>query len=192
MKKTLLAAALIAGFGIAAVAPQVAQAAANSITFTGKVLNSTCSATVNGSATGTVVLPDVAASAFTATGAYTASATGFSIALTGCPTTPSGVSVGAQFYSSSADTTTGNGTLSNTTGGTYATNVDVQLLNSAGSPITITTAAPSQYSNANVTDSTVLSSSTATLSYTAQYYATTTSVGPGLVSTTVNYVINYQ
>lgn len=194
MKKILLSTALIAGFGVAALAPHAARAATNQITFNGKVLNSTCSINVAGSGSnaGSVTLPDVAASAFTAVGSK-AGATPFTLSLTGCPTTPASVQVGAQFYSATnADTTTNNGTLLNSTGATYATGVDVQLLDSAGAPVTITTAAPAAGSNANLTDATTLTSSSATLNYSAQYYATSATVGAGLVSTNVNYVINYQ
>ncbi|MBN8923160.1 MAG: hypothetical protein BGP10_02175 [Rhodanobacter sp. 68-29] len=194
MHKILLPAALIAGFGIAALAPQAASAATNQILFSGKVLNSTCSINVNGSGSnsGSVTLPDVAASAFTAIGSK-AGATPFTLSLSGCPTTPASVKVGAQFYSATnADTTTNFGTLLNATGATYATGVDVQLLDSAGNPVTITTAAPQLGDNATASDSAPLTGSTATLSYTAQYYSTSATVGAGLVSTNVNYVINYQ
>ena len=70
--------------------------------------------------------------------------------------------------------------------------MDVQLLDSAGNPVTITTAAPQLGDNATASDSAPLTGSTATLSYTAQYYSTSATVGAGLVSTNVNYVINYQ
>jgi major type 1 subunit fimbrin (pilin) len=200
MNKTLLSAALIAGFGVAAFAPPAARAAATdsgTITIQGKVLSSTCSVNVNdsGSTSGTVTLPDVAMSALNAngTGAYAPSATPFTLALTGCPTTPAGVKVGAQFYSTNADTTTGNGTLQNSTGS--AAGVEVQLLDGSNAPVTINNSA-SAYAltdNSNVTDQTALSSGSATLDYTAQYYVTNlTTLAAGTVTTTVNYQINYQ
>jgi major type 1 subunit fimbrin (pilin) len=197
MNKALLSAALIAGLGIAAFAPQAARAAAATDTgttnFQGKVLSSTCSVNAAGSGTtdGTVILPDVATSALTAVGAYAPSATSFTLALTGCPTTPAGVKVGAQFYSTNADTATGNGTLLNATGS--AAGVDIQLLDGSNNPVTITTAAPLLTDNTNVTDQTSLSSGSATLDYTAEYYVTdTTTLAAGTVLTTVNYQINYQ
>ena len=77
MNKTLLSAALIAGFGIAAFVPQAAHAASTgTINFSGKVYADTCTVNVNG-AGATVVLPTVATSAFAATAntALTSSAT---------------------------------------------------------------------------------------------------------------------
>ncbi|MBD8897749.1 fimbrial protein [Rhodanobacter sp. DHG33] len=187
MNKTLLSAALIAGFGVAALAPQASHAATNTVTINGKILNATCAASVNGGTNGgTVTLPDEPATAFTAVGSV-AGATPFTIALTGCPTTPSGVQVGAQFYSTSnADTATG--TLKNT----GVTGVDVQLLDSASAAVPVATAAQVPGNNTGVTDPTTLTGATANLNYTAQYYATAASVSSGTVSTNVNFVINYQ
>lgn len=192
MNKTLLSAALIAGFGIAALAPQASHAATNTITFSGKILNATCSASVNGGTNGGLVtLPDEPATALPNIGSVVG-ATPFSIVLSACPTTPSGVNVGAQFYSAAnADTVAG--TLKNT----GVTNVDIQLLDSTGTTaVPIATAAQAPGNNVGVTDSTAITGSGAaagaTLNYTAQYYATTASAGSGTVSTSVNFVINYQ
>lgn len=187
MNKALLSAALIAGFGVAALAPQASHAATNTITFNGKILNATCSASVNGGTNGgTVTLPDEPASGFSGS-ASVLGATPFTIALSGCPTTPSGVQVGAQFYSASnADTATG--TLKNT----GVTGVDVQLLDSSSNAVPIATTAQVPGNNTGVTDPTTLTGATASLNYTAQYYATSASPSSGTVSTSVNFVINYQ
>ena len=89
MNKTLLSAALIAGFGIAAFAPQAARASDGTITFNGKVLSSTCTVSNASGGIVTVTLPDVPYTAFTGTGS-TAGLKAFSLNLTGCPTTPAG------------------------------------------------------------------------------------------------------
>lgn len=200
LKHTLLAAGLALALGATALAPQAAHAAdSGTITINGKVLSSTCNVTSGGSAGSsfTVSLPDVQSSALSTAG-NTAGATAFALSLSGCPTTPSGVQVGAQFYSA-ANTDTTTGTLKNT----GVTNVDVQLMsvggttgttpsgaNTGGTAVTIATASPT--GNSNVTDPVTLTSAgTATLNYYAQYYATG-AAGAGAVSTTVNYLINYQ
>lgn len=191
LKHTLLALGLVTACGGLAVAPATLAAVPDgTITFTGSVTAATCTIkgpTSTGSNNFAVALPTVSANSLTAngTGAYTPSATAFTMTLSGCP---AGARVGAQFYSAAnADTTTGNGTLMNT----GVAGVDVQLLNSGGTAVTIGTAAP--VGNANVTDQTTVASGGATLAYSAQYYATSAYAGAGgAVSTTVNYVINYQ
>lgn len=187
LKSTLLATGLVIASSAIALAPQTAHAADNgTITISGKVMNSTCDVN-GGGATGdsfTVTLPPVAATAL-ATSGDTAAKTSFSINLSGCPTTPAGIQVGTQFFSSAnAD---GSGHLNNSAGPGFATNVAVQLLDSADAAINVTTSQAS----AAVTDPTTLAGSTATLDYAAQYYATGGATA-GDVSTTVQYVINYQ
>lgn len=184
LKPTLLATALAVACGGMVLTPQAANAAdSGTITITGKVMNSTCNVTGNGGSSDfTVALPPVAATALNGAG-VTAGQQKFSLNLSGCPTTPSGIKVGTQFYSSSAN----NGQLSNTVGPGYAGNVAVQLLDSSNNPITVGGSA----TGAAVTDQTTLSGASATLAYTAQYYATGTATA-GSVQTTVQYVINYQ
>lgn len=181
---------LVAGIAAAccALAPAALAADSGTITFNGQVLNSTCS--VNGSTPNlTVTLPDVQKSALPASGAYAASAQTFTLSLTGCPVNATPVKVGAQFYSGNADASVTGG-LTNTTGTGYATGVDVQLLDKNGTAVNIGTAAPT--GNANVTDQVAVSGTgTATLNYSAQYYVAGT-VGAGSVSTSVQYLINYQ
>lgn len=188
MNKTLLSAALIAGFGVAAFAPQAASAAATgTITFNGKVLSSTCSVgtVTGGSATGNnvaVTLPDVQSTAFGAQGAV-AGQTPFALNLTGCPTTPSGVVVGAAF-SGAIDGSTG--AIQNTTG-TGFSNAEVQLTNSSGST------AFNLVTNSNPVNATISGTGTATLSYGAQYYQpTATAVTAGTVTAVVSYTLTYN
>lgn len=191
LKRTLLSLGLATACGSLAMAPATLAAVPDgTITFSGSVTASTCTVkgpTSAGSNNFTVTLPTVSANSLTAngTGAYASSATPFTMTLSACP---AGAKVGAQFYSAAnADTLTGNGTLK----GTGVTGVDVQLLDSGSTPVTIGTTAPT--GNANVTDQTTVASGGATLAYSAQYYATSAYAGAGgTVSTTVNYVINYQ
>lgn len=182
MNKTLLSAALIAGFGVAAIAPQAASAADGTITFNGKVLSSTC--TVSNATAGNVAvtLPDVPASTFSAQGSV-AGLTPFSLNLTGCPTTPSGVVVGAAFSGSNIDTTTG--AIKNATG-TGNSNVEVQMTNASGTAINLNT-------NPNPVSATISSGGAATLSYQAQYYQpTATAVTAGTVTASVTYTLTYN
>lgn len=189
MKVTSLAAsaALALALSTAGFAPQVAHAAdSGTITINGKVMNSTCDVTGNGGTNDfTVTLPPVAKTALASSG-QTAGDTGFTLSLSNCPTTPAGLKVGAQFYSSANADATGRLTNTVTSGG--ATNVAIQLLDGSSNPIAV---AASQ-SGAAVTDqTTVPASGNASLSYTARYYATGVATA-GNVSTTVQYVINYQ
>lgn len=191
LKPALLVATLAVACGALALAPaSLAAVPDGTITFTGTVTAASCTVkgpTSAGSNNFAVALPTVSANTLTAngTGPYAASNTGFTMTLSGCP---AGAKVGAQFYSAAnADTATGNGTLK----GTGVAGVDVQLLDSTNTAVTIGTAVPT--GNANVTDQTTVSSGGATLNYSAQYYATSAYAGAGgAVSTTVNYVINYQ
>lgn len=196
LKPTLLAASLALATGALALTP-AAFAADGTVNINGKVLGSTCTVGGTGGTT-TVTLPDVQTSALSSSGVHTGD-TGFTIALTDCPTTPSGVNVGLQFFSGQ-DTAAGaaaNGQLANTGG---ATSVDVQLLDSSGNAVVIASAAPTD--NSNVTDSTlipttsqvgppVITAGSVNLQYTARYYATA-AAGAGSVSATTQFVVNYQ
>lgn len=187
MNKTLLSAALIAGFGFAALAPQAVRAADGTITFNGKVLSSTCSvgSVSGGSVSGgnvAVTLPDVPFSVFTAQSS-TAGLTPFSLNLTGCPTTPSGVVVGAAFSGSGIDTTTG--AIKNSTG-TGFSNVEVQMTNASGTGLNLST-------NSNPVNAIISGTGTATLAYQAQYYQpTATAVTAGTVTAAVTYTLTYN
>ena len=175
MNKTLLSAALIAGFGIAAFAPLTARAD-GTITFTGKVVASTCTFNVNGggaSGTGAVALPVVFTSALTAAG-NVAGNTPFNIVVSGCDSNLTSVQERFSGTNIAAD-----GNLKNT--GT-ATNVEVQLLSGTTTVINLNT-------NANSPVGT-LASGGVTLNYSAQYFATG-AAGSGLVNTAVAYTTNY-
>lgn len=181
MNKTLLSAALIAGFGIAAFAPQAAHAADGTITFNGKVLSSTCSVSNATAGVVAVTLPDVQATALAGVGTV-AGLTPVSLVLTGCPTTPSGVVVGAAFDNTNVDATTG--AVKNATGATYS-NVEVQITNSTGTAIDLST-------NSNPVNATISGTGTATLSYKAQYLSTAATTTAGLVNASVAYTLTYN
>jgi major type 1 subunit fimbrin (pilin) len=112
----------------------------------------------------------------------TAGDTPFSIALTGC--SPS-VPVRAFFSSASSGIDGSTGRLINTG---LATNVQVQLLNSASAPIALNGAnATAQGDTLKTTDA----SGAATLDYTARYYATG-ATGAGSVKSSVMYEVVYN
>lgn len=192
LKSTLLASALAVACGALALAPIANAADSGTITFNGQVLTNTCN--VNGGTSSfAVTLPNVQTSALTSNGvgAYGPSATAFALNLTGCPVYATAIKVGAQFYSPTNADASVTGGLKNSTGAGYATGVDVQLLDGSNTALTIGTAAPT--GNANVTDQVAVSSTgTATLNYTAQYYVASAAPTAGTVSTSVQYVINYQ
>jgi major type 1 subunit fimbrin (pilin) len=112
----------------------------------------------------------------------TAGDTPFSIELTGC--SPS-VPVRAFFSSASSGIDGATGRLKNTG---LATNVEVQLLNSASAPIALNGAnATAQGDTLKTTNAT----GAATLSYTARYFASG-ATGAGSVNSSVMYEIVYN
>ena len=183
MNKILLGAAIVAGLGIAAFAPQTARATDGTITITGKVVAQTC--TVAGNAFGTpasvnVTLPLVLAPVLTTAGSV-AGTTPFSIAIANCDPALTKVQT---FFSSGANIDASTGNLNNT--GT-ATNVQVQLLNSSSAvmPLNGADATAQNSPTAN------LSSGAATLNYSAQYISTGGATA-GLVNTSVAFTMIYQ
>ena len=126
MKKTLLTAALLTAFGVAAIAPQASQAATASsgtITINGQVVTSTCNVNINGSgANPTVTLPTVDANSL-ATAGSSAGWSAVTIALSGCAPVSGVTKVVPYFFGANVDTS--NGYLKNTTGG--GSNVEIAL-----------------------------------------------------------------
>ena len=180
MNKTLLSAAMIAGFGVAAFAPQAASAAGGDgiITFAGKVVANTCTFSVNGgAANATVTLPVVFTSTLAAAG-QVAGTTPFTIAVAGCDTNLTSVQ---ELFSGTNIAADGN--LTNTA----ATNkVEVQLLNGTTNAVINMNS-----SNGSATSPVAnLASGGVTLSYKAQYFATGVSTS-GIVSTSVTYTTSY-
>lgn len=185
MNKTLLSAALIAGFGIAAFAPQAASAATNSggtITINGAVAASTCNVLVNTVASPTVTLPTTMTNALTA--GATSGWTSVSMVLNGCTTIAPYTTVVPYFSGSGIDATTGY--LKNTGG---AGNVEVALstTQSLAGVLTLGGAAGSQ----GLT-STTLSAGGATYQLYAGYVAQAGGATAGSVTASVIYALNYQ
>lgn len=147
----------------------------------------TCTVTAGNNQT--VTLPTVDTSQLAAS-AKTAGMTPFSIDITGCP---NGFSVASNIFSGgTVDNSTGN--LSNTTatnrGG--ARNVEVQLLNGAGSSLNGALNLSKTNSAANQNSGTFpVNNNAVTLNYYAQYYATAAATA-GLVTASINYTITYQ
>lgn len=177
MSKSILSAALVAGLGLVAFAPG-ASASDGTITINGQIAAATCTVAVTGTSGSTVTLPTVATSVLGAAG-QTAGQTAFSIGLSGCS---SGVTKAATYFEA-GPTVNAAGRLNNTGS---AANVNVQLLNSDNSVITVGTAAPTTGAG-----TASVSSGSATLNYFARYYATAAS-GAGTVATTVQFSMVYN
>lgn len=183
MNKTLLSAALIAGFGVAALVPQTAKATDGTININGAVTGATCTVMVNGAVSpATITLPTVSTTALSAAG-VTAGQTAFAINLSGC----SSAATAASTYFENGPNVNAAGRLKNTgTGAGAATNVDVQLINSDESVIAAGTAAPSSGPG-----SASITANAATLNYYARYYATAAAT-PGSVTSSVQFSVIYQ
>jgi major type 1 subunit fimbrin (pilin) len=168
--------------GVVAFAPQNAKASDGTITFNGKITAQTCTISGNGGpASFTVQLPTVSTSSLTAAAAV-AGATPFNIALTAC--SPDSGNVSTYFEAgSTVDASTGN--LFNATGS--ATNVEVNLLNSDSSVISL--GKPQATQNSKVV---AIASGAATLNYIAQYVAVNGASTAGTVASTVTYSMSYQ
>lgn len=179
MNKTLLSAALIAGLGFVAFAPNAAHASDGTITINGQINAATCTVAVTGTAGSTVTLPTVATTVLGAAG-NTAGQTAFSIGLTGCS---AGVTKAATYFEAGPNVNAA-GRLNNPVG---ATNVNVELVNSNGTtPIVIGSAAPS-----SGVGSFPVASGNATLNYFARYYATGAATA-GAVATSVTFSMVYN
>jgi major type 1 subunit fimbrin (pilin) len=191
MKKTLLTAALLTAFGVAAITPLAAKAAntsAGTITINGNVVTSTCNVAINGgSASPTVTLPTVDTNAFSASGV----AAGWSpvtIVLSGCPASISGLTnntVVPYFFGTNVDTSTGY--LKNTA--TSGSNVEVALSSSEaiGGALALNGSSGNQKTTAQA-----LSTSAITFNYYAGYVSTAAATTAGSVTTTVQYDLAYQ
>ncbi|MFS6933771.1 fimbrial protein [Klebsiella oxytoca] len=182
LTKYLLATAVLATFGATAV-----QAASNgTVNFTGEVLDKTCDVTIDGNASPALVVLKAVDKSQLATAGATAKRTGFTIGLSNCSGS-SKVYTASAFFENGATVDPIGFRLNNTvTGGTAATNVQLQLIDaSTGNMIKI--GSPDQHTSSTVYD---MSSGSATLPYAVEYYATGAAT-PGLVASSVNFTINY-
>jgi major type 1 subunit fimbrin (pilin) len=189
MNKTLLSAALIAGFGIAALAPQAASASDGTITISGQVTSATCTIKVNGgTSSAPVTLPTVQSSDFTASGTATGY-TAVTIQLSGCTAgtgTPAVTSV-IPYFEQGPTTDLTNGYLKNAGGS--ATGVEVMLsnTNTVASAINLQKGKGAQ--NAGTP---ALISGNPSFTYYASYISNAASVAAGTVSTSVQYDLDYN
>lgn len=167
------------GLLLAAAQVNAAEASDGTINFDGNIADQTCSVNVNdsGSNTGTVTLPKVAAGMLSADG-QTAGRTRFTIGLTGCSTKTGGVYA----YFEQGANVNAEGHLKNT--GT-AQNVELQLLDA--NDVALNVGSDTQR---NDPAKETMSGGTATLTYSAQYYATAAATS-GTVASSVTYSINY-
>lgn len=126
-----------------------------------------------------VTLPTVYNSAFTGVGS-TAGLTPFNVQLN-CPSAAAGANVAITLATSNpAPSTTG--VIAPTSGGGYAKNVGVQVLDKNGNPIPFSTTIPAGTATAGIFN----------IPLNARYYQTGTPVAAGNVSATATYTITYQ
>lgn len=179
MKKNIAISALVIAMSLSA--SMVAAASVGTVTFNGNINSNTCAVKINnGTADATVTLPTVSSSVLAAAG-QTAGATNFSMDLSGCSTGIGAATAVRAYFESGANVNAANGNLKNN--GT-ATNVEVQLLDNAGT--VLKAGDNSQRSNPG----TALTAGAASLVYSAQYVATA-AAGAGTVDTSVTYSIDY-
>lgn len=184
--KSALLAAAITATGLLATTVNAAQnpGVDGTITITGKVVAQTC--LVDGNSAGTsdlksVTLPNVLTTQLAANG-DTAGTTAFQIDVTGCDASLSSV----QTYFSGGDIDSTSGNLNNSAA-SPAANVQVQLLNGSGTPMTLN----GTNATAQGSQSVALSGGAATLNYSARYLATG-AAGAGGVKSTVDFTMIYQ
>jgi len=180
MKKTIISSLL----AIAAAAPIASYAVDGTITFTGQITGQTC--TINGG-TGdvTVTMPKVSTSALNAAGQKAGTdLQSIRLNLTAC--TPASGAVRAFFEGGSTVNLTTHH-LRNATGAGRATLVEVAVLNTDGSEVTLGAGAGAQ----NVAYVPISAAGTANLVYGSQYVATGVAT-QGTVSTTVQYSLDFQ
>jgi len=174
--------ALLSALAAVAVALPVASYASDgTITFNGQISATTCSIDGNGSGSAnfTVTLDPVGVSSLATSGA-TAGGKPFHISLSNC--TPSAGNAYTYFEpGTTVDQSTGH--LINTNG--TAQNVQIGLLNSDSTPITVGSQTGSNSKSAPI------SGGSATLNYIAQYVATGGAATAGSVNTFVTYSIAY-
>lgn len=158
-------------------------AADGTITFTGEITDTTCVIAGDGTVGSNfeVTLPTVSTTALSAAG-RTAGAKAFDISLgtTGSPCAATNVGVN---FEPGPNIDAATGMLRNATGGDYATNVQVAILNNASVKIDLRDNTNSQI--------VPVTGGIAVLNYTGQYEAVGGGATAGDVSTSVQYSITY-
>jgi major type 1 subunit fimbrin (pilin) len=189
MKRTYASAAVVAALGLAATMP--AAASDGKITFTGMIEDVTCTihpgpgtTAVNGNDF-TVALDPVGKGSLP----LGASAANKYFAVTlGAPGEGScaGKTAWLTFDYNPTVVDSSTGALKNQTAG--GSNVQVRLRNKSGGAINLATGA----GNAKADSGVVIAGNTATLQYSAEYYAAIAAATPGAVSTWVTYSVAYN
>lgn len=178
---------MMSGVGLisALALPGLARASDGTITFNGALVDSTCTVKVNNAGTGdgTVTLPTVVTSILATTG-DTAGATRFTLDISGCTAVTGKTTVNA-FFESGANVNPATGNLLNT--GT-ATKVAVQLFPENNLTTQIKPGETGQAKAADI----LLSATSGTLNYVAQYYATADGPTAGTFVSSVTYSLVYN
>lgn len=190
MKKTLVVLLVSSCLGFSthsALAETNNNGSVGTITFNGKIVDTTCTVNNSKGANFTVTLPTISQTLLAAQG-NTAGDTTFSLELTGCTGT-NGLSALAYFYND--DHVTDNGRLENQASGGKAQNVTIQLADFDGTAIDVTKDAH-QTSGQKSTAYPFGQNDRLSLKYKARYYAESTGVTAGDVTAKVQYVIAYQ
>lgn len=174
MKKTLIAAAMVAASSLTAMS---AFAADGKINFVGSITDDACTVVNDVSNPLTVTLGKVSSSAFT-TGSMTTAATKFSIKLTNCPASVTSAQVTFDGTADNNDSTILK--LTEETG--VATNVGIQLVDKSQAVLPLYTPSTSYALNTGDND----------LDFVARYLATSLPVGAGPANATSNFTITYN
>ncbi|EKT4521822.1 type 1 fimbrial protein [Pseudomonas putida] len=180
-KKSLLLAALFVG------ATQTANASDGTISFTGNILDNTCTVAVGSgsSSDATVTLPDISLKAL-GTG-DTGGAVGFDMNLTACTgTTKTSV---AAFFEDGPNVNNKTGRLKNTT--TTGSNVELELFDMISNNVIKVGDLASQMADNHFAAYTA-SPGTATLRYGVRYHAPGATVTEGAVTSSVTYSLMYK
>ncbi|MDM1019188.1 fimbrial protein [Acinetobacter sp. VNK23] len=163
-------------------AANMAMAASGTITFTGQVVQDTCTVAVNGSGAN-VVLPTVQASAFSTAGT-TAGNTPFTVNVTGCGSAVDTRGIKLTLSSTDFDATNNN-LLENTATSGAATNVGIQIDETAVGDIAF---AGAPYDTATI----AMSSGAGSVALEARYMSTDTTVTPGAVMAAMTWNVVYN
>ncbi|VUS46079.1 fimbrial protein [Klebsiella spallanzanii] len=186
MKRLLLSTAVVSCLVAAG-----AQATDGQINFQGKLTDATCQIAVDGAASpATVVLPTLSTASL-ATAGTTGGRTQFNIELSGCTGLVT-TSTAAAYFEGGATVDSVTNNLVNTTS-SGAGNVQLQLVD-VQSDSAIKVGHNSQSSTNTqvvIPNTTGASTGTTILPYAVQYYATGATT-PGVVTSNVNFSINYQ
>ncbi len=185
-KVTVLSAALAAL--LSAVSVNAMAASTGTITFNGKLTDTTCNVNIEGQgADATVTLPTVSVSELTAAG-NTTGRTAFRMALSGCTIGTVGQQSTVSAFFQPGDTVDlSTGRLKNVSGD--ATNVDLELLDASNSYAVINVGNTAQVNDMAYVD--IATDGTATLPYAVEYYANGKTTA-GTVTSSVVYNLQYK